>query len=419
MSEEESSPAPLRLKPRQRPAADSSSSEPAAPAVPPAASTPPPTPPAPVTPPPPAPAAETPERSRLRAKPRLNITEDPAEPAAADTPPAAPADLPPAVSTPPPAAPAPEPAESAPLKLRLQNPQASATPPPPRAPESANLPPLPPLPPSVPPVPPPPPANLPPPPPPPASTEVDLPPLPPTPPDFSSAEENVTLRPPDHLVPHISAPQPVREIEKQVRAPVSAASLRKKKSPLKAVLIIAAVLLVVVGGFWFAGTAIYQKFFAEDVAEVTQLPAKLVDKAHGAVEDRRALEQARVDAMGEGREAPTQRAIGPAPTPTPEATPAATDGTVTAYAPGEAAAPEVRVEPAAPQPGPEFIAFVESARIGGVFQGSPARAFVNGRTVRAGETIDERLGVVFVGLDDSRLRLIFRDATGAEIIRKF
>ncbi len=413
MSEEESSPAPLRLRPRKRPAdsPEPDAGAPSAPAPTPAPATPPPpAASAPVTPPPaasePTPSAEPPaaepDRPRLRAKPRLNIAEDTTEPAAAETKPAASADLPPPAPS---AASASEPAEATPLKLRLQTPQAAATPPPPPLP--------PPAPPAA------PASSATPPPPPPASLDVDLPPLPPTPPDFSSGEESVTLRPPDHLVPHISAPQPVREIEKQVRAPVPASSLRKKKSPLKAVLVIAAVLLVIGAGFWFAGTAIYDKFFAEDVAEVAQLPAKLIDKAQGAVEDRRSLEQARVDAMGEGREVPTQRAIGPAPTPTPEATPAPTDGSVTAYAPGEVTVPEVQAEPAAPQPGPEFIAFVETARIGGVFQGSPARAFINGRTVRAGETVDERLGVVFVGLDDSRLRLIFRDASGAEVIRKF
>jgi len=62
---------------------------------------------------------------------------------------------------------------------------------------------------------------------------------------------------------------------------------------------------------------------------------------------------------------------------------------------------------------PAFIAFVESARISGVFQGDPPRALINGRTVRAGAIVDPALGVTFYRLDADRRWVIFRDATGA------
>jgi hypothetical protein len=64
-----------------------------------------------------------------------------------------------------------------------------------------------------------------------------------------------------------------------------------------------------------------------------------------------------------------------------------------------------------------FVAFVESTRISGVFEGTPARALINGRTVRAGTVVDASLGVVFVGLDAGARQLVFRDATGA-VVRK-
>ncbi|MFH1497748.1 MAG: hypothetical protein ABII82_07965 [Verrucomicrobiota bacterium] len=397
MSEEESSPAPLRLKPRQRPPADS-------PAPGPEASTPPP----PSSPPPPVaagpePTTEPAERPRLRAKPRLTVTEDTA---AAD--PAAPPPVsgPPTSPTP---AGEPEP-EPAPLKLRLQPPSRSAdTPLPPLPAEPLPTPPA-----SASPLPP---VPVTPPLPPPASSpdDGDLPP--PLPAAPASADDDLSLRPPDHIVPHISAPQPLKDIEKQMRAPVPASALRKKKSPLKAIVILCTVLLAVSAGFWFAGNLVYKQFFAEEVAK---LPGKLVEKAHAVVEDQRALEQARIDALGEGREPAGDRAIGPAPSPTAAPAPIPAEEPVTAYAPET---PETTAVPAegtdVVTASPQFIAFVEAARIGGVFQGSPSRAFINGRTVRAGDTVDERLGVVFVGLDDTRRRLIFRDATGAEIIRKF
>lgn len=64
-----------------------------------------------------------------------------------------------------------------------------------------------------------------------------------------------------------------------------------------------------------------------------------------------------------------------------------------------------------------FVAFVESVRISGVFEGNPARALINGRTVRAGGLVDAPLGVVFVGLDAANRQVIFRDAAGV-FVRK-
>jgi hypothetical protein len=43
---------------------------------------------------------------------------------------------------------------------------------------------------------------------------------------------------------------------------------------------------------------------------------------------------------------------------------------------------------------------------------------IDGRLVRAGELIDERLGLRFDGLEPGR-RLRFRDASGAAVVRKY
>ena len=66
-----------------------------------------------------------------------------------------------------------------------------------------------------------------------------------------------------------------------------------------------------------------------------------------------------------------------------------------------------------------FRAFVANAKVSGVFQGSPARAFINGKLTRAGETADSALGVVFTGIDLDRRQLVFTDKSGATVGRKY
>jgi hypothetical protein len=66
-----------------------------------------------------------------------------------------------------------------------------------------------------------------------------------------------------------------------------------------------------------------------------------------------------------------------------------------------------------------FRSFVANAKIGGVFQGNPPRALVNGRTTRAGETVDGGLGIMFDGIDAERKLIIFKDKSGATVARKY
>lgn len=83
----------------------------------------------------------------------------------------------------------------------------------------------------------------------------------------------------------------------------------------------------------------------------------------------------------------------------------------------EANVPAV-LERADPGASPEFRARVLGLRLSGVFEGDPSRAMIDGRLVRAGELIDERLGLRFDGLEPGR-RLRFRDASGAAVVRKY
>ena len=87
-------------------------------------------------------------------------------------------------------------------------------------------------------------------------------------------------------------------------------------------------------------------------------------------------------------------------------------------APGPTAAAPAVLERADPGAGPEFRDRVLALRLSGVFEGDPARAMIDGRLVRAGEVIDERLGLRFDGLEPGR-RLRFRDAAGATVVRKY
>jgi len=66
-----------------------------------------------------------------------------------------------------------------------------------------------------------------------------------------------------------------------------------------------------------------------------------------------------------------------------------------------------------------FRAWAANAKISGVFQGTPPRALINGRIVQTGQAVDETLGINFDSFDSATKTIVFRDATGATIARKF
>ncbi len=68
---------------------------------------------------------------------------------------------------------------------------------------------------------------------------------------------------------------------------------------------------------------------------------------------------------------------------------------------------------------PAFLGFADAIRINGVFQGNPARAHINGRTVRVGGILDAALGVVFAGIDVTTREVILQDPSGAVVRRKY
>ncbi|MDB6094923.1 MAG: hypothetical protein JWM32_2485 [Verrucomicrobia bacterium] len=66
-----------------------------------------------------------------------------------------------------------------------------------------------------------------------------------------------------------------------------------------------------------------------------------------------------------------------------------------------------------------FRTFVADAKISGVFQGSPSRAFINGRLIRAGETVDAGLAIRFETVDPATKTIIFKDSSGASVSRRY
>ncbi len=108
----------------------------------------------------------------------------------------------------------------------------------------------------------------------------------------------------------------------------------------------------------------------------------------------------------------------PAATPAPshpEPTPVASN--VSVYGGSTQSVILPSANPKTPPASAEFTQFVTALKVSGAVQGNPARAILNGKSFRAGESIDATLGVIFAGLGvtDGRKFILLRDATGAEL----
>ncbi|HEY1849185.1 MAG TPA: hypothetical protein VGG37_08255, partial [Opitutaceae bacterium] len=77
-----------------------------------------------------------------------------------------------------------------------------------------------------------------------------------------------------------------------------------------------------------------------------------------------------------------------------------------------------RVE-AAPAASAAFRTFVAGATIGGVFQGHPSRALINGAIVKEGQMVDGVLNINFDRIDAVRKIIYFKDSTGAEVSKSY
>ena len=261
-----------------------------------------------------------------------------------------------------------------------------------------------------------------------------VPPLMPLPASVGGPALPPGTEPPGHRVPiHLKAAAPAEALDPSRLSPpplpARAAKAAVNRSHAKRdALVFGFVFLLVVG----AGAGAYFYFSrSSPPPEPAPAPGK-------AVADARQKEQARVDSVVDGKE-PGERAVGnvspgelqtklqeknsavPAPSSTPVPPP-----------PSGAVVPAVRVEipeptpapvPSGPPPVPKasarFVRYAESIRVSGVFQGSPARALIDGRLVRQGEIVEPSLGVKFADIDVEAKQIILEDAAGAQVKVKY
>lgn len=160
---------------------------------------------------------------------------------------------------------------------------------------------------------------------------------------------------------------------------------------------------------------------------IAAAPGKLIGSAQDAVAGRRGNEQARVDAMLEGKDFSGPGALRtPLPgelggrkestQPIPAAPAMGRVTATTAIAPGVSVTTEIQ---ASREASPAFRSFITEAKVTGVYQGSPPRAFINGRLVRVGQMLDEGMAITFDGIDADNRMLLFEDRSGARVSKRY
>jgi hypothetical protein len=405
----------------------------------------------------PAPAAESPEgTSRLRLKSRLNLPDEASTAASLIPPPPPPPPAPAALSPPlpvePPPEAEPEPDEAPKFKLRPKSAAGSLTPPPPPPHMTGAAP-------SLPPPPPPPVARIPiapeplPEPPPPERTASAMPPMsilaaPPPPPPSSRSDVPPPLPPapvPRLSLSSVAVPEkpkgakggalgriaaklpkiggkPFAPKHGGTRAPMGKQGkvLRRRSalSPVAKAGMLVVILCVAVGGYFS-----FRIFFPEEAPPIRIKPLKPLpgDGTKSAIDGPPKvvtlpspvpdLANADTDSSGGDKPIPT-----PSPTPVPSGPNQIVMGDTNISS-------DVRVGntplDAAPAASAAFRSFVANAVIGGVFQGTPARALINGTIVREGQVVNSSLGVAFERIDARRKMIFFKDYTGAEVSKSY
>lgn len=150
------------------------------------------------------------------------------------------------------------------------------------------------------------------------------------------------------------------------------------------------------------------------VAPADKLPVLPQSRVLNAAKAATTRNTADIDAVLDAGAAAT-----PAPAPANSSAPAPAV-VATASPVAETHAPlEISIPPSLPEASIAFVHFADQLRVNGVFQGSPPRAYINGRTVKAGALIDANLGIYFDGIDAGQRQVILRDLSGAIIRKKY
>lgn len=92
------------------------------------------------------------------------------------------------------------------------------------------------------------------------------------------------------------------------------------------------------------------------------------------------------------------------------------------------AGPQPALAPAGPQPAQRpvlskrdarFHFFIDTLKVSGIRFGPPPRLFIEGLVYKPGDVVDQRLGIVFIGLDVTHKVIVFQDDTGMIIRRRY
>jgi hypothetical protein len=176
-------------------------------------------------------------------------------------------------------------------------------------------------------------------------------------------------------------------------------------------------LLVVVLGIGIGGYFSFRIFFPEETPDVRIKPLTvkkpLSDAASKAASSHSTDQPVKV-------EVPASVDDDVTPTPTPTPVPSGPNQIVM----GDSnISSDVKVGntpiDAAPAASAAFRNYVANAIVGGVFQGSPSRALINGTIAREGQVIDGPLGIAFERIDARQRTIFFKDYTGAEVSKNY
>lgn len=255
-------------------------------------------------------------------------------------------------------------------------------------------------------------AAAPPPPPSVAKTADADPSLPPPLPVVTNAEADPATTPP--------LPPPAQLAEDNDEDDDSEAPARKRLRPEQRPIFkiaVMAVILLLIGGIGAGGYLVYTMFFAspelnpytaplQAVSEPTpaETPAEgpasmagqLIEKAQGAVDAHNEV----VEAANEAAEVTEASAA----TTSPQVTIDISDAPVA---------------PTSVQPSAAFQDWVNNVVISGVAETSNPRAFINGVLVKRGDTVDHGLGIVFDDIDGDENLVLFKDASGALVGKRY
>lgn len=144
---------------------------------------------------------------------------------------------------------------------------------------------------------------------------------------------------------------------------------------------------------------------SETLNNLARAPAQIINNAKTTINNAAQGRQASIEEVA---------ASDPASQAPKAAAPATNTATaVRGLSPGIGATTEVQ---AGAEATVAFRAYVANVKIGGVVV---TRAIINNKLTRAGETVDNQLGITFEGYDPDTKLLTFRDRSGATVSRKY